>query len=664
MSNLRDLFRDTDAVKIYPDDFRIGNTTEKNILFPDLIDRRKGHFSDKRLAVLFRPGTYKDINFPVGYWTQVLGLGETPDEVEFTGRLGVYALPANTDNPDVGSLDTFWRSAENFQTNTSFVPNENGEYCVPTIHDENISSLIPSRGGKFENLYPLPDLRDQAPEYDPSKGMLWAVSQAAPLRRIQLADKGNLHLSLGNNCASGGFVGNLNIGGYLMMGSQQQFMVRNCDVSKKVFGGAWSMVFNGCTTDAQDLSKQCTQNISWLGTFPLVSSEPTTDVRVEKPFIFIGKRDAKVYLAVPQLQTNSTGSDVESPVFRYEIDDMKGKVRVFTPHDTHQDVQDAVSSGCHIVLSPGIYNWGETLEVSSSNQVILGLGLATIQAPGNGRACIHVSSKALGVRLSGLSLEASVISKFIYEGSTLLEWGEKDAKSSGSASNPGSIHDLYCFVGGRSPDRTVQVQTMVKIFSDHVVGDNLWLWRADHVRLMNDLEKPNRPELSEYHITTFGECRCDTGLEVYGDNVTFYGLAIEHTYKDMLIWYGRHGTVNFYQSELPYDVPGSAYSGIAGYRVHHSASNHRAKGVGIYSYFRDFDDVVCESALVHHAPDGKYENVFTVWLNGWSGIKSIINGFGNNTSMPGRPFVVTSYRSQGMLSKHFWIGLWKTFFSK
>jgi hypothetical protein len=679
-NQLRQLFRDTEAVKIYPDDFikNDGGTVETNIIFPDLVDRHKGHFSDRRLVVLFRPGSYTNINFPVGYWTQVLGLGETPQQVTFTGNLGVYALPANTDNPHVGSLDTFWRSAENFQMNTSFIPNKHGQWCVPTIASspgtEDAHSLIPSKTtGNFSSLYPLPDLAqsfpNEASNYDPSRGMLWAVSQAAPLRRIHVG--GNLHLSLGNNCASGGFMSNVNVdqGGYLMMGSQQQFCVRNCDISEKVFGGAWSMVFNGCRSDLNTASGASNKtikddddddSIAWVGKAPLVSSEPTTRVRAEKPFICLGTEDGKVYLAIPQFQIHSQGTDHHRPPQKVEIDNLK-KVRVVTPHDSFSQVQAAADVGAHLVLSPGIYNWGETLEIRHSNQVMLGLGLATIQAPGTGRPCIHVTSQAQGVRLSGLSLEATVISKFVYEGSTLLEWGDVDSPKMGTPDNPGAMHDLYCFVGGRSPDRTVQVQTMVKIHSSHVMGDNIWLWRADHVKLMNEQESPNRPELSEYHVTTFGECRCDTGLEVIGDHVTFYGLAIEHTYRDMLIWHGKHGAVHFYQSEMPYDVPGEAYEQVAGYRVYPTAHHHIAKGIGVYSYFREHDNVVVDSAVAHHASDGEYENVFAVWLNGYSGIRSILNGDGGDTTMPGRPFSIASYQGPGVLSRHFWKGMWKKY---
>ncbi len=321
---------------------------------------------------------------------------------------------------------------------------------------------------------------------------------------------------------------------------------------------------------------------------PLVAYQATTPYRIEKPFLFIRNEDQKLYLGIPKLHRNSLGVHHEAmnetervPI---SVDKAQSKVAVFTPRDSIDAIQEAVHRGCHIVLNPGTYRWNKTLHIHCHNQVVLGIGMATIQAPNDGSPCIFVAPDAQGVRISGLSLEASDIS--IYEGSTLLQWGDPDNNTAGSAENPGAIHDLFCFVGGRSLVRTVSVETMVKIYANHVIGDNLWLWRADHVKLQPG-EQPNKPELSEYHVTEYGECRCDRGLAVFGSHVTMYGLAVEHTYQDLVEWHGQHGAVYFYQSELPYDVPGSVFQNVVGYRVHKVADDHVAKGIGVYSYFRD-----------------------------------------------------------------------------
>jgi len=50
---------------------------------------------------------------------------------------------------------------------------------------------------------------------------------------------------------------------------------------------------------------------------------------------------------------------------------------------------------------------------------------------------------------------------------------------------------------------------MVAINSSHVIGDNLWLWRADHT--VSGLVKN-------------GDNPCESGLIVHGDDVAMCGL--------------------------------------------------------------------------------------------------------------------------------------------
>ena len=58
-----------------------------------------GQFVDSRYALMFKPGTYT-VDVPVGYYTQVLGLGDSPDDVVFSGSKGVYC---ETGSPDFGT---------------------------------------------------------------------------------------------------------------------------------------------------------------------------------------------------------------------------------------------------------------------------------------------------------------------------------------------------------------------------------------------------------------------------------------------------------------------------------------------------------------------------------------------------------------------------------
>merc|ERR1740130_1540902 len=102
------------SVRVFdPTEPDIGQTIS-NMTFL-LNDRKTGHFSEQRVALLFKPGRY-NVSFEVGYYVQVLGLGKSAADVVFTGARGPYC-PAMDKRPNgAGSLDVFWRSAENFKS--------------------------------------------------------------------------------------------------------------------------------------------------------------------------------------------------------------------------------------------------------------------------------------------------------------------------------------------------------------------------------------------------------------------------------------------------------------------------------------------------------------------------------------------------------------------
>ena len=61
-------------------------------------------FGSARDALLFLPGNYR-VDVPIGFYTQVLGLGVTPDAVHISGNVHADAsLPRNN------ATCTFWRA--------------------------------------------------------------------------------------------------------------------------------------------------------------------------------------------------------------------------------------------------------------------------------------------------------------------------------------------------------------------------------------------------------------------------------------------------------------------------------------------------------------------------------------------------------------------------
>ncbi len=76
-----------------------------------------------------------------------------------------------------------------------------------------------------------------------------------------------------------------------------------------------------------------------------------------------------------------------------------------------------------------------------------------------------------------------------------------------------------------------------------MIGDHTWIWRADH----------GNGGTVGWTINT-----ARNGLVVNGDNVTFYGLFVEHYQQYQTIWNGNGGRTYFYQNEMPYDPPNQA----------------------------------------------------------------------------------------------------------
>jgi predicted heme/steroid binding protein len=172
------------------------------------------------------------------------------------------------------------------------------------------------------------------------------------------------------------------------------------------------------------------------------------------------------------------------------------------------------------------------------------------------------------------------------------------------------MHDVFARVGG--PDLTeVKASTMVQINSGNVIIDDTWLWRADHDVSGKVMDKKNP---------------VDTGLQVNGDNVIGYGLAVEHTLGNLLEWNGDNGKTYFYQSELPYDVDHTYEdSGFTSYIVGDDVINHEAWGVGVYSFFRDFTVNMDSGIKVPKQSSVKFHNSLSVFLTGNGGINHVVN---------------------------------------
>jgi len=73
---------------------------------------------------------------------------------------------------------------------------------------------------------------------------------------------------------------------------------------------------------------------------------------------------------------------------------------------------------------------------------------------------------------------------------------------------------------------------------NNLILDNVWLWRADHDNGTAGMSAgPSIPR--------------KTASRSIGQNVTAYGLFVEHFQGFQTLWNGNGGSVYFYQSEIP-----------------------------------------------------------------------------------------------------------------
>ena len=83
--------------------------------------QKYNQFGPQRTAIMFKPGQYANLDIPLGYYTQVIGLGQSPDDVTITGELYSDGVLVN-ENATVN----FWRSAENL----AVIPTNTGNYVI------------------------------------------------------------------------------------------------------------------------------------------------------------------------------------------------------------------------------------------------------------------------------------------------------------------------------------------------------------------------------------------------------------------------------------------------------------------------------------------------------------------------------------------------------
>lgn len=503
--------------------------------------QESAQFGNGRYALLFKPGTYNNINAQLGFYTSIAGLGLKPDDTTFNGDVTVDAGWFNGN-----ATQNFWRSAENL-------------------------ALNPVNG------------TDR-----------WAVSQAAPFRRMHV--KGGLNLAPdGYGWASGGYIADSKIDGQVGPYSQQQWYTRDSSVEGWT-NGVWNMTFSGVEgAPAQSFPD------------PPYTTLDTTPVSREKPFLYLDGSEYKVF--VPAKRTNARGVSWTGTPQGDSIP--LSQFYVVKPGATAQTINAAVQQGLHLLFTPGVYHVDRTIDIDRANTVVLGLGLATI-IPDNGVTAIKVGDVD-GVKLAGLLIDAGP-----QNSSVLLQVGPEGASADHSA-NPTTVQDVFIRIGGAGAGKAT---TSMVINNDDTIVDHTWIWRADHGDGVG-----------------WETNRADYGLRVDGDDVLATGLFVEHFNKYDVQWNGENGRTIFFQNEKAYDAPNQAavqngtIKGYAAYKVADSVNNHEGWGLGSYCYFNVDPTIRQDHGFEAPVKPGvKFHDLLVVSLGGQGQYEHVINSTGSPTS--------------------------------
>ena len=540
-------------------------------------------FGSQRYALLFKPGTYgtpaQPLNFQVGYYTSVAGLGLSPGDVVVNGSIYVRNQ-CNSSGNFCTALNNFWRSLSNLTINVN------------------------------------------TPGFGCYNGEFWAVSQAAPMRRVHVNGFATLmDYCTGPSFASGGFISDSRFdGSTIVNGSQQQWLVRNSTLDGWT-NGVWNQVFSGVVgAPAQCFPAQP----SCGGPYTTI---PTSPVTRDAPYLYVDS-GGNYRVFVPATQRNSTGASWEGGTTAgssISIDDFF----IAKPSDDVQSINNALARGQNLLFMPGVYHVDKTIKVKRPDTVVLGLGFPTL-VPDNGVVTMDVADVP-GVKLSGLLFDAGAVNSPV-----LLQVGTAHAHKSDPA-DPTSLQDVFFRIGGATPGKAT---TSLIVNSDNVLLDDIWAWRADHGNGVG------------WTANT-----ADTGVIINGDDVTAYGLFVEHYQKYEVIWNGQNGRVVFFQNEMPYDPPSQAawmeapgVPGWAAFKVADDVTSFTGYGMGSYSFFNQGVDIFAAHAfeVPTTLPSGSLHDLLTIFLDpsvGKGGILNVVNDTGGSSTIanPDVPVTVVSY---------------------
>ncbi|GAB7190089.1 hypothetical protein NUM3379_07950 [Kineococcus sp. NUM-3379] len=544
----------------------------------------------ERYALLFAPGSYgtdaQPLQVKVGYYTEVAGLGDSPDDVRINGKVEVYnRCLADGGTSNCIALVNFWRTISNL-----------------TI-DVNGAGQDGCRAGRN----------------------FWAVSQAVSMRRVDVEGELTLmdYCTAGPHFASGGFIADSRAGA-VINGSQQQWLTRNSTIGSWS-NGVWNQVFSGVEGAPSD---EGFPN-------PPYTTLDRTPLSREKPYLFTDGA-GNLQVRVPSAQRDSRGTSWAQGLTAGRTIPLS-EFYVARPGDSVQTVNAQLARGRHLLLTPGVYDVARSIEVKRADTVVLGIGHATLTAVG-GAVPLTVADVP-GVVVAGVTVDAGTV-----ESPVLLRVGKKNGNNGRphtDPANPTTLSDVYFRVGG---PHVGKADTALEVNSDGVLVDHTWVWRADHgiegfTQGVNGDTDRWRTNTGRYGAVVNGDDVTATGLFV--EHFQRYN-TVWNGERGRVVLYQNELP---YDPPTQADWMNGTTEGWAGYKVGDSVRNHTLHGGGVYVFNQNNPSIHTENGFeVPQTPGVRLHHVMTVNLTAGT-IDHVVNGVGDAADMQhvGQPRYVVSY---------------------
>jgi len=281
-------------------------------------------FGSQRYAVLFEPGTYGSAQSPLVF------------------QLGYYTQVADVFNQCRGSgpcdgLNNFWRSLSNLTLNVT-LPAKPPAYAPENVEND---------GCKNSND-------------------LFGVSQASPVRSVIVNGALILQDYCNRGFVSGGFFANDELNGFVGNFGQQQYFTRNSNVGQWS-NAVWNQVFLG------DNGAPATAFGPGQGQYTNV---PSARVSQEPPFLTTDGA-GKWSVFVPAVRHNAVGpsyaggseAGTSIPISHFFV---------ASPATPVASINAALADGQDLILTPGVYELPQPIDVVSPNTVVnTSIGLTT-----------------------------------------------------------------------------------------------------------------------------------------------------------------------------------------------------------------------------------------------------------------------------------------------